>query len=59
MELPNSKLKIQTTTTFDLGVDCDPDINHAVIPDKLIETSLKNKIYRSDPVISYILQTVR
>jgi len=59
MELPNSKLKIQTTTTFDLGVDCDPDINHAVIPEKLIETSLKNKIYRSDPVISYILQTVR
>jgi len=58
MELPNSKLKIQTTTTFDLGVDCNPNISHAVIPDKLIEPSLKNKINRFDPVIFYILKTV-
>lgn len=59
MELPNSKLKIQTTTTFDLGVDCNVNTSHAVIPDKIIEPSMKNKIYKSDPVISYILQTVR
>ncbi|WP_316757003.1 S41 family peptidase [Pedobacter aquatilis] len=59
MELPNSKLKIQTTTTFDLGVDCNLNTSHAVIPDKKIEPSIKNKINKSDPVISYILKTVR
>lgn len=59
VELPNSKLKIQTTTTFDLGVDCDPNTSHAVIPDILIEPSMKDKINKSDRVISYILQTIR
>lgn len=59
MELPNSKLKIQTTTSFDLGVDGNPDINHPVIPDKLIQPSMKDKIHKSDPVIGYILRTVR
>jgi len=59
MELPNSKLKIQTTTTFDLGVNCNLNTSHAVIPDKKIEPSIKNKINKSDPVMSYILKTVR
>lgn len=59
VELPSSKLKIQTTTTFDLGVDCDPNTSHAVIPDILIEPSMKDKIHNSDRVISYILQIVR
>lgn len=57
MELPNSKLNIQTTVSFDFGVDCNPNTSHPVIPDKTVEVSLNDKILKTDPVLEYILQT--
>ncbi|WP_316831499.1 S41 family peptidase [Pedobacter aquatilis] len=56
--LPNSKLSIQTTTTFDLGVDCNDQKSQTVKPDILIKTTLKAKIEKTDPVMEYLLKNI-
>ena len=57
--LPNSKIKMQTTTSFDHGADCDKNIHRPVIPDKLIGYSLRDKIDEKDKALEYILGQIK
>ncbi|WP_131536493.1 S41 family peptidase [Pedobacter nototheniae] len=54
--LPNSKIMMQVTTSFDLGADCKDKTKHPVIPDKLIKTTYLDQINGIDPVINYLLK---
>ena len=51
-DLPNSKIQMQLTTTFDLGVECEPQKNHPVIPDHIV----KPQSGATDSAIQYILR---
>ncbi|GAA4449519.1 hypothetical protein GCM10023092_03880 [Rurimicrobium arvi] len=55
-ELPNSKIKIQTTTSFEYGADCDKTSFHTVSPDIIIKPSLDDKIRGNDAVMRYLLK---
>lgn len=52
-ELPNSKIQIQLTTTFDLGADCNSQKSHPVMPDHLIKSGT------TDAAIQYILKQTK
>lgn len=54
-DLPNSKLQIQLTTTFDLGAECEPQKNHPVIPDHVVKPQLGTL----DKAIQYILKETK
>jgi hypothetical protein len=54
VELPNTKLKVQVTTSFDIGADCKKDHRLPVIPDVLNKTTAGHKINGFDPVMEYI-----
>lgn len=54
--LPNSKLIVQTTTSYDMGTDCNRNVHQPVMPDKLIKTTLVDKINESDLVLDYLLK---
>ncbi len=58
-ELPNSKLQMQVTTTFDLGADCNPNKNHPVMPDHILSNTLPSSSDSNDAVISYILKQLK
>ena len=57
--LPNSKIKMQTTTSFDFGTDCNKNSSSPVLPDKLIERTLHAKIYEEDKALEYILNQIK
>ena len=54
--LPNSKIQMQVTTTFDLGAECNPTKNHPVIPDHLINDAA---IVQPDAAIQYIFKHLK
>ncbi|WP_316801964.1 S41 family peptidase [Pedobacter nototheniae] len=54
--LPNSKILMQVTTSFDLGADCKDKAKHPVLPDKLIKTTYIDQINGIDPVINHLLK---
>lgn len=54
-ELPNSKIQLQLTTTFDLGADCDAKKSHAVMPDYLVKSNRGSQ----DASIQYILKQTK
>lgn len=58
-ELPNSKIKMQTTTSYDLGTDCEQKKYEPVKPDEIIETPLINKINEEDYVLKKILEEIK
>jgi len=57
--LPNSKIKMQTTTSFDFGANCNKNTYQPVMPDKLIRNNLQDKIHEKDKVLEYILSQIK
>ncbi|QJD95432.1 hypothetical protein HH214_05870 [Mucilaginibacter robiniae] len=57
-ELPNSKIQMQVTTTFDLGADCNAKKNQPVMPDHLIQVRQKSPSGSKDAVLEYIMKHV-
>lgn len=57
--LPNSKFRINSTTSYDMGVDCDPSHNNPVTPHKFIKRTVNHVIKKEDPVLDYVLNQVR
>jgi hypothetical protein len=57
-ELPNSKIKMQVTTSFDSGVECNSDLNEPVTPHHLIEPTLDDKIQGRDKALAFILSKI-
>jgi len=57
--LPNSKIRMQTTTSFDFGTDCNKNSRTPVLPDKLIENNLNTKLYARDLALEYILGQIK
>lgn len=55
--LPNSKIKIQVTTSFEYSADCNKNDFHTVVPDIIIKPSLENKMTEVDEVLEYLLKT--
>jgi len=53
--LPNSQIKMQTTTSFDYGTNCNKNSHMPVKPDILIEDKFYDKIYEIDKPLEYIL----
>jgi hypothetical protein len=53
--LPNSNIKMQTTTSFDFGADCNKNIYKPVMPDVLIRPTLAEKINEVDKAMVYLL----
>lgn len=54
-QLPNSKISMSVSTSFDMGADCNNKTKQPVSPDVYIKTSYIDKIRNIDPVIQYIL----
>lgn len=57
--LPNSNIKMQTTTSFDIGANCNQRDYTPVVPNILIKEKLKDKINEDDKVIQYILKHIK
>ncbi len=57
--LPNSKIKMQTTTSFDYGANCDKTSHEPVKPDKTIDYDLKDRINGTDRDLEYILKHIK
>lgn len=57
-ELPQSKIKVNTTTSFDLGAACDETLRNAVAPHVPIKTTISDILQNHDPVWQYVLQQV-
>jgi hypothetical protein len=52
--LPNSRIRIQSTTSFSHGANCRNNRNDPVIPDIIIEDRLEDKILGRDRVLQYL-----
>lgn len=55
IELPATKVRMQLTTSFETGADCDRNHNHPVVPDILIKSGIKEKTQGKDPILDYLL----
>jgi hypothetical protein len=53
--LPGSQIKMQTTTSFDYGADCNKNTHVPVKPDILTRYTFSDKIYEKDKDLEYIL----
>lgn len=58
LELPNSKLRMQLTTSFDTGVDCKPARLSPVLPDILVRASLQEKLNGTDAVLAALRRLI-
>jgi hypothetical protein len=54
--LPNSKFRINSTTSYDVGVDCDPSHNNPVKPHVFIQRTVNHILKNEDPVLEYIIK---
>ncbi len=57
--LPNSRILMNTTTSFDLGTACDSSIHSPVIPDVLIPKELSDIATGRDRALEYVLEKAR
>lgn len=57
--LPNSQIKMQTTTSFDYGADCNRNTHLPVKPDILIRYTFSDKIYEKDRALEYIFNHLK
>ncbi len=53
--LPNSKIYMNITTSYDLGPGCDESLSSSVIPDVLINNSLSELVSGEDKTLQYVL----
>ncbi|WP_343746071.1 S41 family peptidase [Chitinophaga sp.] len=56
--LPNSGIRIQSTTSLSHGADCNRTKNGPVLPDVAMKPQLQDKIWDKDPVLKYLIKTV-
>ncbi|GEP90816.1 hypothetical protein CTE07_24610 [Chitinophaga terrae (ex Kim and Jung 2007)] len=56
IQLPHSKFRIQSTTSFSLGARCGETKNRLVEPDILLQATLPEKVEQNDPVMKYLLK---
>lgn len=56
--LPNSKIRIQSTTSLSHGADCSRTRNGPVTPDMWIKPALEDKVWGKDPVLEYLLKKI-
>lgn len=54
--LPNSQLKIQSTTSLSHGVNCHQEKNGPVLPDIMIKSDILGE---KDPVLTYLLHLIK
>ncbi|WP_343702720.1 S41 family peptidase [Chitinophaga sp.] len=59
IDLPNSQLKIQSTTSFSHGASCGKTKNGPVLPDVVIRNSLKDDVLEEDPALAYLLRLIQ
>lgn len=57
--LPNSGIRIQSTSSFSSGSDCKSQTNEPVMPDILIEKQLSDEIREEDTVLQYLLHHLK
>ena len=54
-ELPNSKISMNCTTSFDIGVGCNDKLRQPVLPDIYIPFTTEVKLKQKDPAMEYII----
>lgn len=59
IELPNSRLRIQSTTSFSHGASCGKTQNGPVLPDVVIRNSLKDDMLDKDRAVEYLLHRIQ
>lgn len=59
IDLPNSHLKIQSTTSFSHGVNCRKTKNGPVLPDIQIRNTLEDEIFEKDKPMEYLLNSIK
>lgn len=57
--LPKTKIKMQVTTSFDLGTNCLSKELEPVKPDIVIKTPLKYKINEEDYIVKKIIENIK
>jgi hypothetical protein len=57
--LPQSKLRINTTTSYDVGADCNENSNRAVAPHVLIRRTVQHVLHGQDPVLDYVMKQAK
>jgi hypothetical protein len=57
--LPASKIRIQTSTSFDFGASCDRNGHSPVMPDKLVRRSLSDRIEERDRALEFIVASAK
>lgn len=57
VSLPNSKIRVQLTTSFEFGADCNKKGYRTVQPDISIVPSLEDKLSGTDKALLYLLKT--
>lgn len=53
--LLNSKIKMQVTTSFEYGADCNKQDFHTISPDIKVVPSLESQLNENDEVLQYIM----
>jgi hypothetical protein len=54
--LPQSRLRINVTTSFDVGADCNEKHNRPVVPHVFIKRSVQQILAGHDPVLDYVIR---
>jgi hypothetical protein len=56
--LPNSRIRMQASSSFEYGANCDASKFAPVIPDKKIVSSLSDKINERDRPVEFLLKNI-
>lgn len=59
INLPNSNIKIQSTTSLSHGVNCSKTQNGPVVPDIVVRNTLTDEIFGKDKVLEYLLNKIK
>jgi C-terminal processing protease CtpA/Prc len=58
IDLPNSKIKIQSTSSFNHGVSCSREQNGPVQPDIAVHNTLQEEVLGKDKALEYLLNRI-
>lgn len=59
INLPNSNIKIQSTSSFSHGVNCNKKQNGPVLPDIVVRNTLQDQVFKKDKVLEYLLDRIK